>query len=171
MPRPEEEQADGAQTVMPWWTFLYLMTGVSLIVSTLLIPRPTERYILHLNPMFLITAVCMATALGQAIRRWVAETWHSPAAARTTVWLYALTLALVIGAGFHPLRAWNTGGRMVHHDQVSVGNYVQQHKRAGDKIIGLLHRKHVDTEQSSGLLLAALRRVAGQIYFPRRQDA
>ena len=135
MPRPEEEAADGAKMVMPWWSFLYLMTGVSMLVSTVLIPRSTERYILHLNPLFLITAVCMATALGQAVRRWVGETWHSSAAARTTVWLYGLTLALVIGAGFHPLRAWNTGDRMVHHDVGSVAHYVNEYKKPGDKIM------------------------------------
>ena len=131
--------ADGASgpVVWVWWNYLYLFTGVTCLLTTLLTPRPTNRYIIHMFPCVVLTAVAVAFRAGELIRQGVQRLSHSPRLAWCLQATFIACLTILAVAQYRPLRVWNTISEMRRFNRgtTEASGYVEAHWQKGDKII------------------------------------
>jgi len=119
----------------PWWSYLYLITLVSVVLYTILIPDPKSRYICQIFPATALAACCTAAELGVILRRWSQTALKSRQAAFVVYAVYVIVLASLLVVEQRPVRTWNSTEHLVNNDFTEASRFLAAHRRPDDKII------------------------------------
>jgi len=120
-----------------WGNYLYLVSGITIMVTALLTPRPANRYIIHMFPVVCVTAACVAVWLSDLLRDRAGRITNSYRVERGVQALALICIAALCLAVYRPLRIWDTltENRLLNRGTTLAGRYVQEHRLPGDKLV------------------------------------
>lgn len=133
--RDRSERGGESGTVMPTAAFLYTVSIPVVAVTTLITPRPAERYAVHAYPIIAIAAAYALSAMVVRARRYL----HGSAGTRPGRFDHAtlggILLALLALICYRPIRMWNNTQRAIVAGVTPATRYVRTASRPGDKVI------------------------------------
>ncbi len=116
-----------------WWSYLFLVTGLSIIVSDLIVSRPTPRYIVHLLPMVLLTVACGIAYVVEILPEVIDKLAGRYAAGFMRVAGF-VGCGVILFAAYRPVRTWNTGERNSIRDLTACADFLKTRIQKGDKV-------------------------------------
>jgi hypothetical protein len=135
MRRDRTERPAGSPMVMPTATFLYVVSIPVIAVTTLITPRPAERYAVHAYPIIAIAAAYTLSAMVVRARRYL----HGSAGTRPGRFDHATLGGILLAAlaliCYRPIRMWNNTQRAIVAGVTPATRYVRTASQPGDKVI------------------------------------
>lgn len=118
-----------------WWGYLYLMSVVTIFFSTLLTPRPANRYGIQCTPIVLLTAACAADYIGRKVAEFIRINTGRDIVALYMQRICAVGIIFICLAAYRPVRTWHTEDREINVDHTAVAKFLKDHMQPGDKLM------------------------------------
>jgi len=119
-----------------WWSFLYLTSLSTMLLTTLVASRPTPRYIVQLVPLVVLAAVCGLDTFASVISRSTSGSRGRFSGSLVRL-AFAGGCALLLVSAYRPLRTWNTTSRNDVRDLTDAVDFLKKHALPSDKLIVL----------------------------------
>jgi hypothetical protein len=116
-----------------WWSYLFLTSGLSILVSDAIVSRPTPRYVVHILPLVLLTVACGLTHFTETLPEVIKKFSGRYAAGVVQVFALAGCIALLFAA-YRPVRTWNAGERNSIRDLTACADFLKGKVQPGDKV-------------------------------------
>lgn len=118
-----------------WWSYLYLTSLVTILFTTLISSRPANRYIVHLVPLFSLTAACGIVQCSQFLGDTLARFSGRTSQARLVQWTCIVGVLLICLSAYRPARTWNALDRDNNRGVTVAARFIARNRLPSDKVM------------------------------------